>query len=109
MPQLIEAATDPRVETTPAFGDSDAEHYIWAYTPGAEVSDYCEYHATGHVQEPLEGHIGFVTDAHVHYNDPGDPENGPRLDVWVNLIAYVPAYGRCVATSPDEWRTPVFN
>ena len=41
--ELIEAATDPRVETTPAFGDSDADHYVWAITPAAEVGDYCEY------------------------------------------------------------------
>jgi hypothetical protein len=41
--EWIEAATDPRVETTPAFGDSDPTNYIWAYTPGAEVGDYCEY------------------------------------------------------------------
>ena len=41
--ELIEAVTDPRVETTPAYGDVDHDHYIWAYTPGAEVGDMCEY------------------------------------------------------------------
>jgi hypothetical protein len=41
--ELIEAATDPFVEMTPAFGDSDPEHYVWAVTPAAEVGDYCEY------------------------------------------------------------------
>lgn len=41
--ELIEAATDPRVETAPAYGDLDPDHYIWAYTPGAEVGDMCEY------------------------------------------------------------------
>ena len=44
--ELIEAVTDPRVESTPAFGDLDPDHYIWAYTPGAEVGDMCEYVAT---------------------------------------------------------------
>jgi hypothetical protein len=41
--EWIEAATDPRVESGPAWGDSDPANYIWAYTPGAEVGDYCEY------------------------------------------------------------------
>jgi hypothetical protein len=41
--ELIEAATDPHVESTPAYGDLDPDHYIWAYTPGAEVGDMCEY------------------------------------------------------------------
>lgn len=41
--EWLEAATDPRVETTGAWGDADPEHYIWAYVPGAEIGDYCEY------------------------------------------------------------------
>jgi hypothetical protein len=41
--ELIEAATDPYVETTPAYGDADADNYVMAYTPAAEVGDYCEY------------------------------------------------------------------
>jgi hypothetical protein len=41
--EWIEAATDPRVETALAFGDVDADHYIWAYTPGGETGDMCEY------------------------------------------------------------------
>jgi hypothetical protein len=41
--EWIEAATDPNVETTPAYGNLDTDHYIWAYTPGAEVGDMCEY------------------------------------------------------------------
>ena len=41
--EWIEAATDPNVETTPAYGDVDPAHYVWAYTPGAEVGDMCEY------------------------------------------------------------------
>ena len=41
--EWLEAATDPHVQTTPAYGDADPDNYIWAYTPGAEVGDYCEY------------------------------------------------------------------
>jgi hypothetical protein len=41
--EWIEAATDPRVMTAPAYGDVSADNYIWAYTPGAEVGDMCEY------------------------------------------------------------------
>jgi hypothetical protein len=41
--ELIEAATDPLVETTPAYGDVDADHAVWALVPGAETGDFCEY------------------------------------------------------------------
>jgi len=41
--EWIEAATDPNVESTPAYGDVDPDHYVWAYVPGAEVGDMCEY------------------------------------------------------------------
>ena len=41
--EWIEASTDPRVETTPAWGDSDPDHYVMSLTPGAEAGDYCEY------------------------------------------------------------------
>ena len=41
--EWLEAATNPHVETTPAYGDSDPDNYIWAYVPGAEIGDYCEY------------------------------------------------------------------
>ena len=41
--ELLEAATDPLVETTPAWGDADANNYVMAFSPGAEVGDYCEY------------------------------------------------------------------
>ena len=51
--ELIEAATDPTVETTPAFGDADAAHWTWAVTPGAEVGDFCEYVDTAYA--PLVG------------------------------------------------------
>jgi hypothetical protein len=41
--ELIEAATDPHVETTPAYGDVDADQAVWGIVPGAEVGDFCEY------------------------------------------------------------------
>ena len=41
--ELIEAATDPLVETDEAFGDADPDNYVMAYTPAAETGDYCEY------------------------------------------------------------------
>ena len=41
--EWLEASTDPHVESKGAFGDSDPDHYIWAYVPGAENGDYCEY------------------------------------------------------------------
>jgi hypothetical protein len=41
--ELIEAATDPHVETTPAYGDVDADQAVWAIVPGAETGDFCEY------------------------------------------------------------------
>ncbi len=41
--EWIEAATDPRVETAPAYGNMDDDHYVWAYVPGAEAGDLCEY------------------------------------------------------------------
>jgi hypothetical protein len=40
--EMIEAATDPRAETAPGFQELDADHYVWAYTPGPEVGDMCE-------------------------------------------------------------------
>ncbi|HTJ40706.1 MAG TPA: hypothetical protein VL463_01380 [Kofleriaceae bacterium] len=41
--EFVEAATDPHPFTAPAMADMDAEHYIWADTPGAELGDMCEY------------------------------------------------------------------
>jgi len=41
--EFIEAATDPYVETLGAFGSVDVDHAIWAFVPGAEDGDFCEY------------------------------------------------------------------
>jgi hypothetical protein len=42
--ELIEAASDPHPETATAWGDHmDPNHLVWAFTPGAELGDMCEY------------------------------------------------------------------
>lgn len=41
--ELLEASTDPRVETAPAYGDVDDDHAILGLVPGAEDGDLCEY------------------------------------------------------------------
>lgn len=89
--------------------EQEARSYVGTVVTFNGLADYTEYHSTGFVIEPLEGHIGFITDAKVHWSDDGDGENGPRLSCWVNLIVYVPAYGKCFATSPDEWSNPCNN
>ncbi|HEY1556755.1 MAG TPA: hypothetical protein VGF94_18090 [Kofleriaceae bacterium] len=48
--ELIEAATDPHIETTPAYVVLDDDHYIWGYTPGGELGDMCEYLETADQQ-----------------------------------------------------------
>jgi hypothetical protein len=52
--ELIEAATDPLVETDLAYGDPDPDNYVMGYTPGAETGDYCEYVDTAYIR--LEGY-----------------------------------------------------
>jgi hypothetical protein len=41
--EIIEAATDPDVETNPAYAAVDADHYTWSFFPGGEVGDMCNY------------------------------------------------------------------
>lgn len=48
--ELLEAATDPRVESTPAYGDVDDDHAILALTPGAENGDLCEDRDTAYIR-----------------------------------------------------------
>jgi hypothetical protein len=40
--ELVEAATDPLLETAPAWSFTDVDHLIWSYLPGAEVADMCD-------------------------------------------------------------------
>ena len=39
--ELVEAATDPFLQTAPAWGFTDVNHIIWSVEPGAEVADMC--------------------------------------------------------------------
>ncbi len=47
--ELLEAATDPRVESAPAFGDVDDDHAILEIMPGAENGDLCEDRDTAYI------------------------------------------------------------
>ena len=40
--ELVEAATDPSVETQPAWSFTDVDHLIWSFLPGAEIADMCD-------------------------------------------------------------------
>jgi hypothetical protein len=40
--ELVEAATDPFLDTTPGWAYTDVDHLIWSFVPGAEVADMCE-------------------------------------------------------------------
>jgi hypothetical protein len=41
--ELIEASTDPKVATSPAWASTDNEHLAWSREAGAEVGDMCEW------------------------------------------------------------------
>jgi len=41
--EAVEAATDPFVESNPAFQMTDVDHLLWSYFPGGEVADMCAY------------------------------------------------------------------
>ena len=40
--ELVEAATDPFLQTAPAWSFTDVDHLIWNYVPGAEIADMCD-------------------------------------------------------------------
>jgi len=40
--ELVEAATDPFLESAPAWAFADIDHAIWSFVPGAEVADMCD-------------------------------------------------------------------
>jgi len=40
--ELVEAATDPLLETSPAWVFPDVDHLVWAFVPGAEIADMCD-------------------------------------------------------------------
>ena len=41
--ELVEAATDPKVISAPAFETVDQEHIAWSRAAGAELADMCEW------------------------------------------------------------------
>jgi hypothetical protein len=41
--EMVEAATDPYVQSGPAFGQTDDIHAAWTVVSGGEVADMCEY------------------------------------------------------------------
>lgn len=51
--ELIEASTDPKVVSAPAFETTDTAHIAWSHEAGAEVADMCEW--TGNMQQRLVG------------------------------------------------------
>ena len=40
--ELVEAVTDPFLDTSPAWAFTDVDHLIWSFEPGAEVADMCD-------------------------------------------------------------------
>ena len=40
--ELVEAATDPHVDSAAAWSFTDVDHLVWSYVPGAEVADMCD-------------------------------------------------------------------
>jgi len=40
--ELVEAVTDPFIDTSPAWAFTDVDHLIWSFEPGAEVADMCD-------------------------------------------------------------------
>lgn len=55
--ELIEAATDPFVQSTPAFSQTDDPDAIWTLVTGGEVADMCTYNTNTYVK-PAD--VGFV-------------------------------------------------
>jgi hypothetical protein len=39
--ELVEIATDPTLNTAPAWAYTDDAHLIWSFLPGAEIADMC--------------------------------------------------------------------
>jgi hypothetical protein len=50
--ELAEAATDPFVNSNPAFGQSDDPDYVWTIVTGGEVADMCGYNADSYFIPP---------------------------------------------------------
>jgi len=93
--ELIEAATDPLVETDLAYGDPDPDNYVMGYTPGAETGDYCEYLDSAYIR--MEGYVvqrTWSNKASLAGHDPCVP--APKDSAY---IAAVPMY---IAQAPID-------
>ncbi|HEY2365215.1 MAG TPA: hypothetical protein VGH87_02475, partial [Polyangiaceae bacterium] len=51
--ELVEAATDPLLDTSAAWAFPDVDHLVWSYVPGAEVADMCDLEPSSF--QPLVG------------------------------------------------------
>ena len=51
--ELVEASTDPKPASAPAFQTTDAAHIAWSHEAGAELADMCEW--TPSMQQRLVG------------------------------------------------------
>jgi len=81
--EWIEAATDPHVNTAGGYQEVSDDQYAWAWTPGAEVGDMCEY--VDAAIQPLIGSFNvqrtWSNAAAAAGKDPCVPSNGPYLGV----------------------------
>jgi hypothetical protein len=50
--ELDEAATDPYVNSNPAYIGDDNDHLAWAVATGGEIGDMCEYNADSNYTPP---------------------------------------------------------
>jgi hypothetical protein len=55
--ELIEASTDPKVATNPAWESTDNEHLAWSREAGAEVGDMCEWTASAQQVDVAETYM----------------------------------------------------
>jgi len=56
--ELIEASTDPYVESNVAWGQTDDDHAAWTIWNGGEVSDMCEYNTNFAYRPPGAQYVG---------------------------------------------------
>ena len=57
--ELIEAATNPSIDESPAFGTVDDDHVAWAMEPGAEVADMCDRFSDAYIKPD---DLGFMVE-----------------------------------------------
>jgi hypothetical protein len=53
--EIIEASTDPYVQSSPAYQAVDFDHYTWSWFPGGEVGDMCAFERQAN--QPLVGNF----------------------------------------------------